>query len=217
MKRSLLLILFIISLSLSCQNEAEKMYKTYQDAKDKEVSSGVKKDTIFMDFVLGMTEAAYFKHADELVLKGKLWLDTNYPSVKVYTFDLTFPMSDGVNGSYESSTKIVPMITHDDKLYQLLVSYKLKPYSSAALTKALLVGLLAKKYGYDYLKLPKLNKQKADEYDYYWLDGNREIIVFTGDSESAIVSYGDIILKKEVTQRKKEYEKLKNEEVIDDL
>jgi len=217
MKRSLLLILFIVSLFLSCQNEAEKMDKTYQDTKDKEVSSGVKKDTIFMDFVLGMTEAAYFKHADELVLKGKLRRDANYPSGKIYAFDLSFPMSDGVNGSYEATATVVPNITDDDKLCELFTSYKLNPYPSAALTKALLVGLLAKKYGYDYLKLPKSNKQEADEYDYYWLDGNREINIFTGDSENAVVSYHDIILKEEDNKRTKEYEKLKNEQAIDDL
>ena len=186
-------LLFMIGLQ-SCQNEAEMLKKKYQEKIESELARQCRENMIFMDFMFGMSETAYWSKADELVSKGEFKRDYSKGiSGKVMAYDVSL-------GQYDATATIVPGF-YDGNLFKLFTVYRFTKIPHAGLTKIKLLILLDQKYGHEYVTLPCTDIAR-DEYDYYWIDCNREISLLTKNSEEVMVIYTDMIAEQQYEDSK---------------
>jgi len=204
MVKTILCVLLLACICFSCEREEERLEKAYQEKVQSELSRRCRQNMIFMGFMLGMSETAYWNMSDELMNKGELRRDYSKGiSGRVMAYDVSL-------GEYDATATIVPDF-YDGNLFKLFTVYKLTKIPHAGLTKIKLLISLDQKYGADYVKRPRTDIA-TDEYDYYWINCNREISLMTKNSEEVMVIYTDIIAERQYEDSEAQERKRKAKE-----
>ena len=198
-----------------------------------ELASGVRNDTIFMDFVFGMSKQEANSHFKELVEKEKLYVNENnnkyayddFEKEKLYVnennnkyaYDFVFDLAKGeANFSlkYHNNSLYKFKLFVEPKEIDFRLVFSTEENYIGVITTSL-QGMYHDKYG-----PPDINKERIatfiDTKMMVWIQGNRKIEIFEG-TENAIVKYIDlskkVLIEKEI-DKEKEQKKLENFEDI---
>jgi len=199
MTKKITFIVLTLILVFGC-NQAEKYEKELEIAFEKkiesELNSGIRNDTIFLGYTLGMNKKEFSKKTNELRKEKKLYVNNESTLAYKMTID------DNAFGKDLEAT-FSPEY-YNEKLFKLGVSVKPTKYSSPELTQLQLVRLFNDKYGlYDHFEKSILETTN----NYYWIDGNRQIEVVCGFNDARIF-YTDLLAEKESdTNKELEQEK----------
>ena len=161
--------------------------KSYHEIINEELNSGLKYDTIFLDFKLGMSERQVEKCFDNLVKQNRVGekakIEIPYLDTKISLFGHVYDFVLGVN-NYKT---IIQRDFFNDSLYTMTIFI----YSGYDITAyGMLINTYKKKYG-DFKKdtIDSGNKKT------YWINGNREILIAENNIGIAI-EYTDTQLRK---------------------
>lgn len=151
---------------------------------DNEIASGIRNDTIFLGFHLGMSESEYEQKLKQLINEKKIYVDDISDE---YTYDLT--------ARYERVYKCTFSPDYfEGKLFQLNVN----PVSTSTsddmiLDNLMLINLFVPKYGIAAIIVNDPNDCK----NYVWVNGNRMIMITCSEySNKNYITYQDAIISK---------------------
>ncbi len=186
MKNHIFQIGFFISLSIlllltSCKHE-------YQQMVDRELASGIRNDSLFLDIHLGMNKKAFFDLCWEMNKKGLVRQGNKNTTVQ---FDMNINDKNALVDFYPDF--------YQDKIYQMPVTYSYKGWSpwlkhlSADTLHVELLEIYEKNYG-DFLAIehPKLGKA------FVRVDGNRRISIYQKGEQEVRVIFTDLITEPKV-------------------
>lgn len=185
---------FVIALISGCQ-EKKSEYQIIEEKQKAELASGIRNDTIFLGFYFGMTEEQVNEKFKELIRKGKVYVNAE----NQYQYDFTFVIIKKATSSFSFAYQ-------SDKLYKMTLSVESKDeyIKDSKALQLQLRNLYSKKYGYDCIKLKPIVSNKEDEFDYMWVQGNRQIEIYEGIGDARII-YTD--MKAEIESKKIEKDK----------
>jgi len=206
--KKLLLIIIIISSLLSCQDyQRRKHQQTIDEKIEKELSLGIRNDTIFLGLTFGMTEKEFNNKLQSLKKEGKIYLnDNNY-------YEYEFSLENNAKGEATFNTDYF-----ENKLYELAVIVKSDDLifgTSTLLLKLNLRMIYSSKYGYGSC-LEKESILDNNSKDYIWINGNRMIEMNSGIN-SVIIFYTDLMAKNKKEAQMKEQEIEDEKTIIDDI
>lgn len=189
------MIIFIFS---GCErsNQTTKIHSnkgsSLEEIIENELLSGVKNDTIFLDFTFGMTERNFAKRLRMLLNSGKIYRDK--ANRNILTYDLTIDQYSTFKCTFSPEY-------YKKKLFKLGISVQPKDqFSSVKATTLQLAIFYMAKYG-----PPDVEKEMQlidDCKEYIWIDGNRKIEITCGISDSRIW-YEDLGASQEKLQDEK--------------
>jgi hypothetical protein len=154
--------------------------------------SGIRYDTIFLDFVFGMKELEVNRKFKNLKRNGKIYLNDE----NNYCYDLTL-------SEYNKATCTFNSKYYNNKLYSLSLMFKSDGYfSNIDLLTMELQIIFMNKYGPPDVRTPSILNNEAN--NYIWIKGNRKISIQPA-LDIALIKYEDlsIISKKENESKKK--------------
>lgn len=185
------LFLFLIALTVASCNQKSK----YQVEVEKELSKGVRQDSLFLGYKLGMSKEDFFQHSWDLnqnhVVKGNAQV--------IYEFD--------------DLGSTVQMVFYPDfyagKIHRMPVEVSYEswaPWNPELSADSLLVDLLEfyrDKYGEGFFKtkLPDF-----DESAWVKVDGNRRIAVFPENNRKVRVEFLDLEVYKKMDKQQQSRE-----------
>lgn len=197
MKKILLLCLITFFYSCTLQQEKEAAEKKEKETRindevDKELKTGVRNDEIFLGYKFGMSDSAFKVKTQQLLDNKELFVD-GFGTI-------TCKMDIGGGIMYEGTVATFSPSYYHGKLYELGLSVKSPNIESQNLILLLtqIEDLYSKKYGNTMLMFHGL---LPDTFEYYWIDGNRQIIIFQGINDVRIF-YTDLIAEKEMEKEK---------------
>ncbi|MCH8317678.1 MAG: hypothetical protein IIA88_04170 [Bacteroidetes bacterium] len=195
MKQQTIFLLTLTILTSSCDNLNNKAKirsdkgSTMEEIITNELSSGIRKDTIFLGFAFGMTENDFNKKLRELLKEEKIYKDKS--NRNFLTYDLTVDQYNTFKCTFSPEY-------FDGKLFELGVSVNSKDqFSSVKNVTLQLFMFFMNKYG-----LPTVEQEMQlieDCKEYIWINGNRKIKIMCGLSDSRIY-YEDLSVTKEKEQ-----------------
>ena len=160
--KSLLLLLIASSFLFSCDFIEKDQFSQYLKIKEEERNFGIRNDTIFLGYVLGMTPDEFRSKTEDLVNSRKVSQAEN-------NLFYTLIASHQINPSFKASIK--PGYFRDS-LYQLILTFKNTSYKTTSVDRFEIMDFVENQYGtYDasYVKAEGLDEE------YFWIDGNRQI------------------------------------------
>ena len=177
---------------------------SYAEVKEREISSGVRHDDIFLDFRLGMTHNEYWRHHENLKNQNKIREIDNW---SVYTFYF------GDQNKFLSAGSVFYAQYFEDKLFSLTIS--VEPNDQMPRNKLLkyLVDIYKKKYGNDFITKPS---QYSSSTDYIWIDGNRQITV-SAESPNVFIFYVDLIANEKKERIERQEDEIKHQNKINKI
>lgn len=196
--KNYLLFIGIIIIFTGCQNlkKEKDSHDLICEKIETELSSGVRNDTIFLNFRFGMDRNEVSEHVKKLINEGRLTI--NRPKYE-YLFDF------GENILPRIAKADLNVEYFDDKLYRLILYVTSDELiSSPSLIQIHLASVFRDKYGYNYLKRPSVIDGKEA---YVWIHGNMKIEVIAG-IDDARVFYTDLVAMK----KKEKFDELKSAE-----
>lgn len=176
--------LFILS---SCSQKPE-----YEQLVEEELGKGVRHDSLFLGYELGMESDSFFQHSWELnqkkIIEGRAQV----------TYDLEELSSQARMVFYPDF--------HDNRIYRMPVEISFKswaPWNPGLSSDSLmveLVDLYRDKYGRGFIKdkLPGINKEA-------WIkvDGNRRISIYRKDEMTVRVEFLDLPVWHKLDEKRK--------------
>lgn len=186
MKKIIIQLTIMLLILNSCEKiERKNEEKKLIEHRETELSKNIRKDTIFLDFVFGMSENEFEKHLRKLIGQEKLKID----DLGYYYYTFNF----GENEIPKSGKATFSPEYFENKLFKLSISVSSDELiSSPLLTQLKLVSIYSDKYGFNYFR----EKSAITEEDnFIWIEGNREIELVAGISDARIF-YTDLIAEK---------------------
>lgn len=201
MKKSNIILITLLLILSSCEKmEREKEAKSLIEHREKELSKNIRKDSIFLDFVFGMTKNEFQKHLKKLKKLKKLKTD----NLGYYYYTFKF----GENKIPSTGKATFSPEYFENKLYKLKISVDSdESISSPLLMQLNLASIYRDKYGFNYFREKSFFTEKDD---FIWVEGNREIELVAGITDARIF-YTDLITEKKskIKKRKKAIENKK--------
>lgn len=184
---------FMVIILISCNSlennesnltkkKTDNNYDNYDLIVNRELISNIKVDTIFMDFVFGLSEKNTESHIEKLIAKQRI---QKKKVLKIYVGDqfvwdlVGYPYNFVVNDSINLET-LISVDFYNDKLYKLVIHSV-----SDTPPQAEIKDFLTKIYG----EPSYLNKRGF----FLWIRGNRQIELTQG---SSIITFTDLRLEK---------------------
>ena len=171
--------------------------KSYSELETESLSTGIKRDSLYLGFVFGMTKKEYDRRVSELIDKNQIQLEEEGSIVSI--------MNIGNYNLYSSSNYFFD----DDVLFRVVQHiYPEKSEKTSDTEKSIdaeIISLIEK----DGSKRHENGNQSSK---YFWLKGNKRIDFFDTDNEY-IISSSDIIREREINARleKEEGERIEKE------
>ena len=181
--------------------------QSYEDKINKNLNSGIRSDDIFMTFKLGDSKEVVKNKFRQLEKDNILYLNKN----NEYEYEMK--IDDHTNTIATFSTKY-----HNDKLYHfdLMLDTKEDVFSKGTTLSIIsfyLTEIYKQKYGsYDHLE----DWLVGTGLNYYWIDNNREISI-KGMITKIFISYIDKGIELEIDENKKEENKTKKKQLLDNI
>ena len=135
--RGLLVLLIASSVLFSCDFIEKDQFSQYLKIKEEERNFGIRNDTIFLGYVLGMTPDEFKYKTEELVKSEKVSL---FESGIFYTLNA----SHQINPSFKAS--INPGYFRDS-LYQLSLTFKNTSYKTTPVDRFEIMDFVENQYG----------------------------------------------------------------------
>ena len=160
--KSLLLLLIASSFLSSCDFIEKDQFSQYLKIKEEERNFGIRNDTIFLGYVLGMTPDEFKAKTEDLVNSEKV---SQVESGLFYTLNA----SHQINPSFKASIK--PEYFRDS-LYQLILTFENTSYKTTSVDRFEIIDFVENQYGaHDvaYVKAEGLDEE------YFWINGNQQI------------------------------------------
>lgn len=183
MRRIGLFIAIIIFIS-SCSSEYERLV-------EREMSSGMRYDSLFLGLRFGMERQLFFDLMLDLNRDKKIWQGKLASSI-------TYPVSDL---KYEGDMLFFPTF-HDERIYEMncIFSYKSwapwnKRYSADSLRYDVL-NVMKKWYGDEFIKMEADNGNFA----HIKVDGNRRIMIIKQEERNVKVVFTDLVKMEELRE-----------------
>jgi len=185
-------ICVIAFLSLANCSEKAKYERMVKDG----LESGVRHDTLFLGFWLGMTSEEFYKKCWDLNKEGMLKQGEGNTSV-------LYKMTDELKATVK--VNFYPEF-YNDKIYQMPVTFQYEAWSpwnkefSGDTLHIELLSVFERWYGKGFMEVDKEMKGKA----YVKIDGNRRISLYKGMNADGIVwaLYTDMSVDEEVKAAK---------------
>ena len=188
----------VISLIISCSNEPQKsVAEKYEDKISYEIERGIRKDTIYKEYVFGMSEKEFDNKTFEYDKDGSLYTDSKYSkginlgSLRILIFNIY--LKDGIYHSF------MQPYFYNKQLYKIVLDIKHKEVLSNYNGTIELIELYNDKYGSYFIKLAPTSYEKER---YIWINGNREIIIQEGYSDGTEITYTNLLVQKEIENAK---------------
>jgi len=183
----------LVGISSGCQRKQGPVAETAAEPTPAEVlaalrvhepATGMKHDTVMLEFLLGMTRRQMTTHTMKLAREGKMYKVPKGANRSEYVYDLNLDKSGRVRTYFEARF-------YRDSLYKLeCLPTVLKAGDAAALYRET-AALYTRKYGDPSVVLPADSLFPAGAH--YWIRGNREIEVFADDRNRVIIHYVDLL------------------------
>lgn len=205
MKKFNLLFFLLITITACNNNGFYDANDIYQKRINNGLASGIKYDTIFLDYTFLMDKNDFYKHSRELYNSGKLQIkDGNY----FYSYKTRDDyICDEISG------RLTPHF-YNDTLYKLSIDFDSKnTYCSDELMIAVLAIDYTVKYKNSLQKPSLLNPEISD---YFYVKGNLAIEIFL-TVYGPRVCYIDKCRERIMDGEKRSKKKLKQEKTISDI
>jgi hypothetical protein len=202
MKKILTIVIGLLIIGCSnSKSKKEEITKTYEELENESLSTGIKKDSLYLGFIFGMTKNEFDKRTSELIKKNQIQLTKEGALISI--------MNTGDYELYSSSNYFFDK----EKLFRVVQHIYPKKSKKTSNTEK----------GIDINILNLIEKDGAKRYEngnqkskYFWLIGNKRIDFFDTENKY-IISSSDISKEREIIARieKEEKEKIemdKNEE-----
>ena len=176
-----LLVISCCLLLIAC-SEQKSRWKIIEEKEKQELNSGIKNDTIFLDFAFGMTEDQVNKKLSQLLESGKI----SAPN-KSYEYKFTFDYPKEAIATFRTEY-------FNGKLYEFTLKIDADDQTEAEIIQLKLVSLYMQKYGSP-IKVPSVLNET--ESDYLFINGNRQIEICYPLYGTVFIDYTDLTIKNE--------------------
>lgn len=182
-----LLILVIIA----CDNRTE-----YEKLVEREMSKGVREDSLFLGIHLGMTRKDFFVHCWKL---NKQYMLDNGPG----NLSAQYTIKDELR--LPTFMRFYPNFI-DNQVYEMPVEFTYtswSPWAKETSGDSLLPDVLRmyeKWYGKDFIKMEQEGKKDS----WVMIDANRRLIVYRKDTSTVFAKYDDLLLTNKLAKQRRE-------------
>jgi hypothetical protein len=161
---------------------------------DAGLASGLKKDSLFLGFKLGMTKKAFYARAWKLNNEQKVTNGGRNMSVEYTLKELKYPAKMNFYPTfYHNRIYQMPVVVH----YTEWSPWNKKLFADSLLTD--LVHLFKKKYSKDFIVINNKEKGKV----YVNVEGNRAISIFKNDDNELVnILFTDLSIQREILKQK---------------
>jgi hypothetical protein len=186
--KRVLLFAFLFSV-FACNSDTAK----YDKLVKKELSRGIRKDTLLMGIKLGMTQKAFYTYCWEINKKG-LFVDG------ANSMTVLYKINNGLK--YPASMNFFPDF-HKGKIYKMRATFNydaFAPWNKSMFADSLQLDVLNlyKKWYPDAGFISMTDNDKGTIF--VQVDGNRRIIIGKYDEAHVKVDYTDLLVEKELTK-----------------
>ncbi len=170
---------------VSCKSDYEKMV-------DRELSSGLRNDTLFLGIKLGMGQKDFFEHCWEMNKQGYFIQGSGNTSVKYEMSEL----------KHRAHMNFYPDF-HDGKIYRMPVLFEYKNWSpwnqelSADTLQLDVLRFLEQQYGPGFIRL----ENETGQVVYTKVDGNRRIVLGKDPNDKVRVVFSDLPLEQSLNNK----------------
>lgn len=188
----LALTIICLLFTQGCDNTPE-YEKVYKNMVDRELSSGVKNDSLFLGYYFGMSRDDFFSHSWDLNKQQKVKEGPNNATVEYELEDLPQP----------AVMNFYPQF-HNGKIYRMPVSLTYKawaPWNRELWADSLqqdVLRMFNEWYGSEFIS----RETDKGEKEYVSVDGNRKISVVTDGDQTVHVVFTDLSIEEEIRTEK---------------
>lgn len=182
-----LLILVIIA----CDNRTE-----YEKLVEREMSKGVREDSLFLGIHLGMTRKDFFVHCWKL---NKQYMLDNGPG----NLSAQYTIKDDLR--LPTFMRFYPNFI-DNQVYEMPVEFTYtswSPWAKETSGDSLLPDVLRmyeKWYGNEFIKMEQEGKKDS----WVMIESNRRLIVYRKDTSTVFAKYDDLLLTNKLAKQRRE-------------
>jgi len=188
--KTLSFLLAMVSLLVSCRSHE------YYDKLEKELASGQRYDSLFLDISLGMTQKDFYAHCWEMNKQGIVTHGGQNMTVE-------YEMPDQLKA--EAKMNFYPDF-HEGKVYKMPVTFTYKawaPWNEHLSADSLLLDLVELYkvwYDDDFIKVGKEGERVA----YIMIKGNRRISLYKKNVSEVEAMYTDLLIERKLEEAKKQ-------------
>jgi len=193
LERKMLMRSFIVFcgvlLALSGCNTSE-----YESLVEKELSKGIREDSLFLGIHFGMSKKDFYMHCWELNKQGIVWQGSRNMTVM-----------QELNSLKHSATMDFYPNFHNDTIYEMPVTFAYKGWApwnkhlSADSLQPDVVNLLEQWYGEGFIEVEHPQRGAT----FVKVDGNRRILVWKDNDSDVKALYTDLLKKKALEKTEK--------------
>jgi hypothetical protein len=161
----------------------------YQSLVEKELSTGIREDSLFLGISFGMSKKDFYLHCWELNKQGLIWQGTQNRTVMQELNTLKYPATMDFYPNFQQ-----------DSIYEMPVIFAYKGWApwnqhlSADSLQLDVVHLLEQWYGEGFIEVEHPQRGAT----FVKVDGNRRIIVWKENDADVKALYTDLLVKKEL-------------------
>lgn len=200
--KKLLLAFFIFSMFIMCQPQKTR-FELIQERQNLEIAKGIKKDTIILDFIFGMTSAEVQSHFKYLLNSNRIKLNDR----NEYAYEIPIEIPKNLMATFSPEYL-------NDSLYSMDLLIDTETFSDAVLAQLQLDILYMNKYS-NLLEVPALFNKK--ESDYLFINGNRQIEIDYPVISRVLIEYTDIRREARKNKLDNDEKVRKKKDLINDL
>jgi len=187
------LTMLVIGFSPSCSRKQQPALdlvvepspaEVLQALRVREPATGQHRDTVMLDFLLGMNRRQMTAHTMKLTREGKMYKVPKGTNRSEYVYDLSLDKVGKVRTYFEARF-------YRDSLYKLECLPAVPKGVDAQTVFAETAALYARKYGTPSVVLPADSLYPGGAH--YWIRGNREIELYADDHNRVVVHYVDLL------------------------
>lgn len=199
-------ILLVMILIASCAEQTKKENtKTSSDLENESIETGIKKDTLYLGYYFGMSEAEFKVKSKELEKKNMIQISNDNVITSIMSTG-NHSLFTNTNYFFDSNKKLFRTVSH-------IYPEKSKKISDKEISiKNDVIDLIEKGNGKNYYKN---GTQKSDR---YWLNGNKRIDFYDAEDKYIVASsdmiaerrYNEYLVKKEKKEELNQSKKRKD-------
>ncbi len=189
-------LIFVVLAIAGCDRRSD-----YERLVERELATGTKYNTLFLDYELGMSKEAFYEHSWALNRKGMVMQGPRNQTVR-YELDDELP--------HPAKMFFYPDF-HEDKVFQMRTRFLYDGWApwnddlSADSLQRAVIDLFTAWYGDGFIELERARDAFGETVQYAKVDGNRRIVVGKYTDSEVMAVFTDIVVEKEIESRKEGY------------
>jgi len=184
LSKKIFIVIITLPVFWSCVRTSE-----YQSLVERELSKGIRKDTLFLDVHFGMSKKDFYVHCWQLNKEGIVWQGSKNMTVLYEIDELPYPATMDFYPNF-----------HNDTIYEMPVTFIYKgwaPWNKHLSSDSLqleVVDLLEQWHGDGFIEVEHPQRGAT----FVKVDGNRRILVWKDNDSDVKALYTDLLIKKEL-------------------